>query len=241
MVEIGFKNTIFLPSSFNGNEFRKSYKDVFEFYDLCLVPLTDFRKDREQAESKCTNGDMQMIQPQDPINNRLIKDYKEISDSFIKIKKDPGSIFIPPFSGLNSPYLRPDIKAAILNITLDTNKHDFIKSLMHGIAMRSSEVVLALEKVSNISVKKVIADGGASQNNEYLQLLADFSGKKIIRPKNLNGTAYGTFMLAKLIYQKKDIIKYWKQPETDRVFYPEKTHEEFKNEWEKHMENLLRT
>lgn len=169
----------------------------------------------------------------------FIKDYKEISDAFIKTNKETSTIFIPPFSGLNSPYLRPDIKAAIFNITLDSDKSDFIKSLITGIAMRSSEVILSLEKVSNIPVDKVISDGGASKNDEYMQLLADLSGKQILRPKNLNGSAFGTFMLSRLIYQKKDIIKSWSPPEVDRAFKPEKDHTKFKLEWNKRMEELL--
>jgi len=169
----------------------------------------------------------------------FIKDYNEISDAFLKAKKETGTIFIPPFSGLNSPYLRPDIKAAIFNITLDSNKSDFIKSLITGIAMRSSEVILALEKVSNIAVEKVISDGGASKSNEYMQLLADLSGKQILRAKNLNGSAYGTFMLARLIYQKKDIIKSWSPPDIDRVFKPQEDHSNFKLEWNKRIEELL--
>ena len=78
IVKIGFRNIIFVPSKYNRNEFRQSYKDVFESYDLILLPLTDFRKDREQAESTSSRGEMQINQPQSPINNRLLNDYKEI-------------------------------------------------------------------------------------------------------------------------------------------------------------------
>jgi glycerol kinase len=169
----------------------------------------------------------------------IIKNYSEITKAFKDSPEETNITFIPPLSGLNSPYLRPDIKAAIFDITRDTSKNDFVKSLIQGIAMRCSEVVFALEKVSNINVKKVIADGGASQNDEYLQLISDFSEKQVLRPKNLNGTAYGTFMLAKSIYEKKDIIKSWIPPKVEKTFKPIKKHEKFKDQWNIYIKNLL--
>lgn len=170
----------------------------------------------------------------------FIKNYNEISRAFKESSNDSNILFIPPLSGLNSPYLRPDIKAAIFEITRDTSKNDFVKSLIQGIAMRCSEVINALEKVSNINVERVVADGGASQNDEFLQLISDFSEKQILRPKNLNGTAYGTFMLAKSVYEKKDVIKSWVPSEIEKTFNPMKKHKKFKKQWNIHINSLLK-
>jgi len=169
----------------------------------------------------------------------FIKDYKEIANAFKKSNEDANILFIPPLSGLNSPYLRPDVKAAVFNLTRDSNRYDFTKSMIQGLAMRCSEVINTLEKVSNIKIERVIADGGVSQNNEYLQLVADLSGKTVIRPKNLNGTAYGTFMLAKAVHNKKDVIKSWTPPEVDKTFQPQKTYDEFKEQWNQKLGMLL--
>ncbi len=170
----------------------------------------------------------------------FIKSYSEISKAFKDSASDSNITFIPPLSGLNSPYLRPDIKAAIFEITRDTSKNDFVKSLIQGIAMRCSEVIYALEKVSNINVERVVADGGASQNDEFLQLISDFSEKQILRPKNLNGTAYGTFMLANSVYEKKDVIKSWLPSEIDKTFNPIQKHKKFKEQWNKHINDLIK-
>jgi glycerol kinase len=170
----------------------------------------------------------------------FINDYSEISKAFGESPDDSNLTFIPPLSGLNSPYLRPDIKAAIFEITRDTSKNDFVKSLIQGIAMRCSEVIYSLEKVSDINVKKIIADGGVSQNNEFLQQISDFSEKQVLRPKNLNGTTYGTFMLAKSVYEKKDVIKSWSPPIIERTFKPIKKHQKFEEQWKIHINNLLK-
>jgi glycerol kinase len=169
----------------------------------------------------------------------FINDYSEISKIFRESPDDTNITFIPPLSGLNSPYLRPDIKAAIFEITRDTSRNDFVKSLIQGIAMRCSEVIYSLEKVSDINVEKIIADGGASQNNEFLQLISDFSEKEVIRPKNLDGTSYGTFMLARSVYEKKDVIKNWSPPIMEKTFKPMKKRQEFKKQWKTRISNLL--
>ncbi|MEF8879541.1 MAG: FGGY family carbohydrate kinase [Candidatus Thermoplasmatota archaeon] len=169
----------------------------------------------------------------------FIENYGQIKEAFDNSKKD-NILFIPSLSGLNSPYLRPDIKSSIYNITRDNSKQDFVKALIRGIAMRTSEVIDALEKVSDIKAQKVIADGGVAQNDEYLQLMADLSNKNIYRPKNLNGSAYGAFMLSKKIHQKQDIIKTWKPPEIEQSFKPKQKHEEFKKQWKQRINSLLK-
>mgnify|MGYP006285062325 CR=1 FL=1 len=169
----------------------------------------------------------------------FVKNYKEISKAFENSKKDTNILFMPALSGLNSPYLRPDIKAQIKNITVDSNREDFTKALIKGISMRITGVVNALEKVSNTKVGTITADGGASQLDSYLQLISDLSEKTIIRPKNLNGSAYGTFMLSKAIKEKKDVIAAWNNPKIEKTFKPEKKHDKFKIDWEKNMERLL--
>ena len=174
------------------------------------------------------------------IDMGFIKNYDEISKAFKENKGESNITFIPPLSGLNSPYLRPDIKAAIFEITRDTKRNDFVKSLIQGIAMRCSEVINALEKVSNMYIKRVVADGGASKNNEFLQLISDFSDKQILRPKNLNGTAYGTFMLAKTVYEKKDVVKSWNTPEIEKTFSPKQKHNQLKKQWNIYINSLLK-
>jgi glycerol kinase len=168
----------------------------------------------------------------------FIKNYGEIDEAF-KQKQETNILFIPALSGLNSPFLRPDIKAQIHNITKDNNKQDFTRAMIQGISMRITEVIKALEYVSNTRVEKIIADGGASQTDPYLQLTADLSNKTIHRPKNLNGSAYGTFMLSKAIYDKTDIIDSWKTPEIEKTFKPKDKHEKFQKQWIKQITKTL--
>ncbi|MCH8306136.1 MAG: hypothetical protein IIB94_13540, partial [Candidatus Marinimicrobia bacterium] len=80
-----FRNTVI----FDRDRFdhrRNEFLRYVEEYDYVFVPLTDYIKDIEQSESKSTEGEMQFIQAQKPINNSITKDYKSIFKLAKKIK-----------------------------------------------------------------------------------------------------------------------------------------------------------
>ena len=169
----------------------------------------------------------------------LIEDYLDISRTFSNPEL-PSLVFIPAFSGLSTPYNRPDVKGALFEITRDSTRDDIVKALIAGIAMRCAEVIEALEKASGIKVSEVIADGGASASDDLLQLISDFSGKSILRPFSLNGSAYGTYMIAKAVYENRDIIEAWKKTNIEKRFVPSgKNYEEFRMMWRDSLKKLL--
>ncbi|NJE25605.1 hypothetical protein E3E22_03005 [Thermococcus sp. MV5] len=114
-----------------------------------------------------------------------------------------------------------------------------VQEIVKGIAMRCSEVIEHIEKNSQIKIHQIIADGGLSISDEFLQAVADFSSKQILRPLYLNGSAYGAYMLANAVYFKKDIIKSWKTPPIEKTFLPRKQKMEFKENWKKKVKKLI--
>lgn len=172
-------------------------------------------------------------------NIGFMEDYSDISEAFQEESIGGEPVFIPALSGLSSPYVRPDIKGAIFNVTQDTGKMDFVRSLIKGISMRCSEVIKSLREITGIDVERVIAEGGASESDNLLQLMSDLSGLKISRPDFLNGSAYGAYMLAKSVHQGEDPIQSWIPPELEKTFRPSgDQHTEFKESWEEAMEKL---
>ncbi len=168
----------------------------------------------------------------------LIEDYSDLSSACKKGRCD--LTFVPSLSGLATPYEKPEIKGNILNITMDTSKEDLVKGMIIGLAMRSAEVIESLEKVSKVNVDRILADGGASRSDELLQMVSDLSGKKIERPKLLNASAYGAFMLAKRVYKDQDILKSWRKPQVEKTFEPtSKDYRKIKEDWDKVLKLLL--
>ncbi|MFW5904385.1 MAG: FGGY family carbohydrate kinase [Thermoplasmatota archaeon] len=169
----------------------------------------------------------------------LIEDYSEIGLACSN-KEECKLTFIPAFSGLATPYVEPGIKGAIMNVTMDTSKEDLVKGMITGLAMRCGEVIDSLEKVSKVKVDSVLADGGASRIDEFLQMISDLSGKRINRPKMLNGSAYGTFKLAKNVLNKDDIIDSWTSPKIGKKYEAgNEYYENFKDEWENNLKTMM--
>lgn len=167
----------------------------------------------------------------------LVKDYTEISEAFEK--EESGVTVIPTFAGVGTPYIRPDVKGAIFGLTRSTSKQEIIRGLITGIAMRCTEVINFMENIANIQIKKIVADGGLAHNDECLQLISDLSHKRVKRPKYLNGSAYGTYMLTRLIYNQENIIKAWKKPQFSKRFTPREYTEQRKTRWKKQLQMLI--
>ena len=71
-------------------------------------------------------------------------------------------------------------------------------------------------------------------------MTSDISQNRLERAKVLNGSAYGTFMLAKRILEEKDVIDSWEKPDVERVFKPRSSvHEKIKEDWDDHLSSLL--
>jgi len=169
----------------------------------------------------------------------LMKEYSEIDEAF-KVTEKSSLVVIPALSGLGTPYVKPEIKGAIFEITRATKRTDIIKGLVEGIAMRCAEIVEHIEGSSGIFTKEIIVDGGFSRSNAFLQTLADLSGKVIVRPRYLNGSAYGAYMLSKLVKEGKDVIENWKPQEVDKKFIPAKDMADFRRKWKEKINLLLR-
>ncbi len=169
----------------------------------------------------------------------FMEDYSEISEAFEESSGEEDPTFIPSLSGLSSPYVMPELKGAIFDITPATKKEGFIRALIKGISMRCSEVIESLEETTGIDAKKVIAEGGASESDDLLQIMADLSDREISRPAFLNGSAYGAQMLAKAVYQEKDPIQARSASELERTFQPrENQHTEFRKSWDEAIKKL---
>jgi len=167
----------------------------------------------------------------------MMEDYSDISKAFEESGDDCNLAFLPSLSGLSSPYMKPGLKGTVFELTTDTTRSDLIKALILGLAKRCSEVTNALENVSGISAKNIISDGGVSNSDDFLQALADFAGKEVSRPEMLDGSPYGSFLLAKNVLEEKDPIEEWDSVEIDKSFQPnEQVRMNFEESWKKRVE-----
>ncbi|MBY0516090.1 MAG: glycerol kinase GlpK [Bacteriovoracaceae bacterium] len=128
-------------------------------------------------------------------------------------------LFYPYFSGIGAPYWVPEAKAAILGMTRDTATEQIARACLEGITLAVNDCVKAFIKdLGHINDIKV--DGGATANNLLMQSQSNFSKKNILRPQNIETTAYGAALGSMVGNGKIDIQEISKLWKLDIKFQP---------------------
>jgi glycerol kinase len=150
------------------------------------------------------------------------------TESMANAVKDTGGVYIvPAFQGLTSPYWDPLARGIVIGLTRSTKKEHVVRAMLEAICYRCKDVILAMEEDSGVTIRKIKADGNASQNNFLLQFMADLLDVEIERPQILEATALGAAFFAGLRVgywaSKEDIIA---SRRVDRQFSSEMTESE---------------
>jgi glycerol kinase len=138
----------------------------------------------------------------------MIKHAKESEAFANKVVDNNGVYMVPSFTGLGAPYWDDSAEGAIVGLTRDSNKNHIVRAALESIAYQTCDVLKAMEGDSNISLKTLLVDGGAVENNLLMQFQSDILDTKLVRPKNKETTALGAALLAGLaidFYNLNDI------------------------------------
>ena len=108
-----------------------------------------------------------------------------------------GVYLVPAFTGLGAPYWDPDARAAILGLTRATSRAEIARAALDSVAYQTYDLLDAMA-ADGQRPESLKVDGGMSQNNLFMQRLADLTGMEIRRPANAESTAFGAACLAGL-------------------------------------------
>lgn len=175
-------------------------------------------------------------------NLKIIETAPEVetlANSIEDIDQMKDVLFFPFFTGIGSPHWVSDAKAAIIGLTRGTENSHIARATLEGMALSINDSIGVLIKNSPTKVESIKVDGGACANNLLMQIQADISENKIIRPKIIETTAYGV-ALGSLLHTGEitldGINKLWKE---DKQFEPTKSdYISYKKEiWAKFIKN----
>ena len=127
-----------------------------------------------------------------------------------KVKDSGGVMIVPAFQGLGAPWWDPYARGTIIGITRATNKYHLIRATLESLAYQVVDVVDLMQRSTDIKVKKLKVDGGASANNLMLDFQANVLGVTLERPECIETTALGAAYLCGLalgVYNSVDEIK----------------------------------
>ncbi len=81
-------------------------------------------------------------------------------------------------------------------MTRGTTRAHLARAALESIALQSSELLLAMQQDSGVKLTELRVDGGASANGLLMQMQADLLGVPVVRPHNIEATAFGAAALA---------------------------------------------
>ncbi len=147
----------------------------------------------------------------------VIASSSETEDLARSVEDSNGVYFVPALAGLSAPYHDPFARGTIFGITRGTKKAHLVRATLEGIAYRLKDIMDVVEKESQVKMKTIRIDGGASKNNLLAQMMADMMDVQIDRPFSVEATSLGAAQMAGLY------IGLWEPKDFDAALTIEKT------------------
>ena len=91
-----------------------------------------------------------------------------------------GVVFVPHLAGGSSLDETPAVRGAFMNLALGTAKPDIVRAVLEGICFGLKRALHALEAITPVS-EEMLAVGGGSRSDFWMQMYADIYGKTMVR------------------------------------------------------------
>ena len=128
----------------------------------------------------------------------LIASAPEVEALAASVPDTGGVYLVPAFAGLGAPYWDQDARGTVTGLTRGTGRAHLARAALEAIACQVVDVVRAMERDLGAPLTELRVDGGAAANNLLLQMQADLLDLPVVRPVNLETTAWGAALLAGL-------------------------------------------
>ncbi|MGH1468404.1 MAG: FGGY-family carbohydrate kinase [Bdellovibrionales bacterium] len=106
-----------------------------------------------------------------------------------------GVKFAPTFSGLGAPYWNSESRGAFVGLSRGVKGAHMARAVLEGLSFQNTLIFEAMEKDFG-KLKNIFVDGGVSRSDFLMDRQAVFSGKKLVRPQNIETTAVGAALMA---------------------------------------------
>ena len=127
---------------------------------------------------------------------RLIDDVAEAGPLFDSVSDTAGCHLVPAFSGLGAPFWDPGARGALVGLSAGVTRAHVVRAAIEAMALRTRDVVEAMEAAAQIRFDELRVDGGASVMDGLCQFQADLLGIPVARARSAETTAIGAALLA---------------------------------------------
>ena len=172
---------------------------------------------------------------------QIISSAPEVESLAKTVENNGGVTFIPALAGLGAPYWNPHATGTLTGITRGTQRGHIARATLEAIAMRTKEIITAMQKDAKTTFKSLKVDGGGSTNDLLMQIQSNLLEVDVIRPETTETTALGAAFFAGLASGFWDSIESLKKAwNINKSFKPVKN-EETQNIitlWEKRVKKV---
>lgn len=114
-----------------------------------------------------------------------------------------GLFFVPAFVGLAAPHWNDSARGLITGLTRGSTAAHVARATLEAIAYQIRDVFDAMQADAGRRLDVLLADGGASRNDQLMQFQADILGCAVLRNTSADISALGAAYLAGLA------VKFW--------------------------------
>jgi len=128
----------------------------------------------------------------------LIQTAAEVEKLARSVPDNGGMVLVPAFTGLGAPHWDPHARGLAIGLTRGVNRAHFCRAALEAIAHQSADLLEAMAADLGRPPVEIRVDGGAAANDFLMQLQADISRLPVVRPANIESTAFGAAALTGL-------------------------------------------
>ncbi len=106
-----------------------------------------------------------------------------------------GLVILPYWSGERSPLNDPKAKGVIFGLTTEHKREHIYRAALEAVACSVNQNIRLMEEVG-LPISRINAVGGGTKNDEWMQIVADMTGKNVYVPAVSIGASYGDALMA---------------------------------------------
>ncbi|EIW79082.1 glycerol kinase [Coniophora puteana RWD-64-598 SS2] len=126
----------------------------------------------------------------------FIKDATEVNKLAESVPNTGGVYFVTAFSGLLAPYWDPGATGILIGISAYTTPAHIARATIEANAYQTRAILESMKLDSSVDLKHLKVDGGMTNGDICMEILADIGGFNVVRPVMRESTALGSALLA---------------------------------------------
>ena len=130
----------------------------------------------------------------------FFQDPSETSDVAYLAKDNSGLLFVPAFHGLQEPFTDPKAGCGFIGLKPDHGVKEMTRAILESIAFGVKAIVDRVDEQIGYAkqTKEIRADGGTSNNDFVMQLIADLTERSVVRMTSPDMSVIGVAFMAGL-------------------------------------------